>query len=103
MVYFDSCGLYVASQTSLLSKINACGAIIDKLLITMSTAAEKGLNEEVMLNDGQTIIKTKYRDINQIEAAINGMRRLQNIYIKEYNRSGVIRVMDNINFYPRNF
>lgn len=101
MVYFDSSALYIQSQTSLLAKINACEAIIDKLMETLLTAAENGLTDEYMLNDGQTIIKTKYRDPNQIEASINGVRRIMNIYIKQYNATGVVRAMDSKNFYPR--
>lgn len=101
MVYFDRERMYIDSQDSLLAKIQAIEAIIDALLVQMATIVTTAGTDEYMLNDGQTIIKTKYRDPNQVEAAINGMRRLKNIYLKEYNQTGVVRAMDNKNFFPR--
>jgi hypothetical protein len=100
MVYFDSAEIYIRSARNLEERINKIGQIIDALENTMLSAAGKGDIEEYSLDDGQTTIRTKYRDMNAIRLSIAGFDALQDRLIaKLNNRNGrVIRFVDSKNF-----
>lgn len=100
MVYFDSAEIYIRSARNLEERINKIGQIIDALENTMLNAAGKGDIEEYSLDDGQTTIRTKYRDMNAIRLSIAGFDALQDRLIaKLNNRNGrVIRFVDSKNF-----
>jgi hypothetical protein len=98
MVY-DCAKTYIESQTTLLAKIKAMNAIITALEGVALTAAETADLSEYALDDGQTKIKTQYRDMNQVLASILSFTRLKNMYVNQYNGHGH-RAMDLKNFNP---
>lgn len=84
-VVYDSAQKYIASAASNLEKITKIDEVIDALLATMLTAAESGHIEEYQLNDGQTTIRTKYKDVQAIEASIYALERMKQIYVNRIN------------------
>lgn len=96
-LYFDNEGMYVASATTRLAKIAAIDAIQDALLTSAMTAASKGSISEYMLNDGQTIIKTVYRDSREIELAYDAYERIKQRLINAIN-GRIVRLMPSNNF-----
>ena len=103
MVYFDTSCIRKDSTASLEARIAQVDAIIDTLMNTVMEAALTGNITEYQLNDGMTTIRGIYRDPNQVEAAIRGMERIRNIYLKRLNGSGQIRLVDKKSFvgWPR--
>lgn len=97
MVYFDSCGVYVQSQTTLAAKIAAIEAIISALETSALTAAGGDGVSEYQLNDGQTIIKQVYRGSAGISRAINDFEAIKQRYINQL-QGRMVRLVDSKNF-----
>jgi len=96
-IYFDTEGLYIQSCTTKLAKIAAIEAIQDALLTSALTAASKGAISEYQLNDGQTIIKTVYRNASEIEMAYDAFERIKQRLINSIN-GRIVRLMPSNNF-----
>lgn len=97
MVYFDNCGLYVQSVTTLEAKIAAIDAIIDALEVQALNAAATQNLSEYQLNDGQTIIRQTYRGAQGIANAINQFESIKQRYLGRLN-GRVFRAVDSKNF-----
>jgi hypothetical protein len=98
MVFFDKCGLYVQSQTTLQAKIIAIDAIIQALEDSALLIAGGGdAVSEYQLNDGQTIIKQVYRGSAAISKAINDYEIIKQLYVNRLN-GRVVRSIDSKNF-----
>lgn len=102
MVTYETCGIYVQSQTTLKAKVAAIDAIIDMLLATALDMAGKDDIQEYSLNDGQTIIKTIYKGSVSIASAIRDFQRIRNIYANQIN-GRMVRLVDSRNFVRRNW
>jgi len=100
MIYYDSCGIYVQSKTTLLDKIAAIDAIIDMLESTALTMAGNDNIQEYSLNDGQTIIKTIYKGSVGIASAIDDFERIRQRYVNRLN-GRMHRAVDGKNFIRR--
>lgn len=100
MPIFETAGLYIASKKSAQEKITAIDQIIDSLLICAADQASKGNIEEYNLNDGQTIIRTRYRSMEAIMASIQSFETLKNYYASQIN-GNMVRLTDRSNFNPK--
>lgn len=98
-VYYDSCGRYLESRTTLEQKIVALDNIISVLEAQLLTPAESGNDNvsEYQLNDGQTIIREVYRGTKGITAALESMEILKQKYVNRLN-GRVHRLVDSKNF-----
>jgi multidrug efflux pump subunit AcrA (membrane-fusion protein) len=96
-LYFDNCGLYVQSATTLQAKIASIDAIIDALEAQALNAAATQNLTEYQLNDGQTIIRQTYRGAQGIANAINQFEAIKQRYVNRLN-GRVYRAMDSKNF-----
>lgn len=92
-IYYDSAAIYVDSATSLCDKIDRIDTVIDALLTNALIAAEKDNIEEYSLNDGQTIIRTKYRGAESVQKSIIGFMKIKQIYVNRLN-GRVTRLVD---------
>ena len=101
MVVFESAGLYIASKQSARDKIAAIDLIIASLLTTAADAATKDNIEEYQLNDGQTIIRTRYKNGAAIMASIKAFEEMKTYYMNQINGS-MMRLTDKSNFNKRN-
>lgn len=81
MAVYNSYIDFLAIKTDARAKIIAIDAIIDALLTTVLKAVEKGNISEYMLNDGQTIIKTTYRNVNEVIAAMAALDMVRQRYM----------------------
>jgi hypothetical protein len=97
MVIFDSASIYLECATTLQDKITRLDAVIDALITMSVKAAETGNFDEYQLNDGQTIIRTKYRDVVAVANSIAAFRRIRQDFINELNGRS-FRLVDGKNF-----
>jgi hypothetical protein len=97
MVYYDTCGLYIQSRTTLEAKIAGIDAIIDALELAALAAASGSNVSEYQLNDGQTIIKELFRGPQGIATAINNFEAIKQRYVNRLN-GRVVRAVDGKNF-----
>ncbi len=99
--------LYIESSVDLNQKIIRMNQVIDGLENAVLTAALAGEHiDEYMLNDGQTIIRTKYRSVATISKAIDAMEMIKQRYVNRLNGrvinlkdSQAIRYYNGRNFY----
>lgn len=85
MVEYNRASVYLATKTSDKAKITAIDAIINTLLASAADAASNEGIEEYWLDDGQTKIKTVYRDSESIYKGIVAFQRLRQIYVNRVN------------------
>lgn len=97
-VYYDSADIYISSATTLREKITRIDAIITALEDTALVAAGKGDVTEYSLDDGQTKIRTVYRDAASIAVAIANFEQIKQRYVNRLNGRH-IRLVDSKNFY----
>ena len=85
--------MYIGSTTSRVERLARICAIIEALeLQVVNVGAGNSDIDEYMLNDGQIIIKTKYRSIDSIYAAIAGFEKLkEKLYNQLNGRCTVLR------------
>lgn len=100
MVIYETCSIYVTSQTTLQARIMAIEAVIDALITTGATAAGTDNIQEYSLNDGQTIIKTIYKGSVAVGNAINFWEAQKQRYINQLN-GRMVRLHDAKNFNRR--
>lgn len=98
-VYYDSCGRYIQSYTTLHDKIVALDNVISILEAQLLTPASAGNDNvsEYQLNDGQTIIREVYRGTKGITQALESMEILKQKYVNRLN-GRVHRLVDGKNF-----
>lgn len=96
-VWYDSAGIYIQSATTLEAKIVKIEAIITALEDIALTAAGTGNIDEYSLDDGQTKIKSTYRNTTEILEAIMGFERVRQMYVNRFNNR-MFRLVDHTNF-----
>lgn len=93
MATFDTITLYITSATSKLDKIAKYDAILEALEMSALKSAENQDIEEYWLDDGQTKIKSIYRDPLQIVQAIETYTKLRQLCLNSLN-GNVVRLVD---------
>lgn len=96
-VYFDSADIYVDSAADNRAKIVRIDAIITALETSALKAAAKNAIQEYTLNDGQTTIRTAYRNTDEILNSIAAFERLKQMYVNRLN-GRMMRLVDGKNF-----
>lgn len=96
-VYFDSADIYVDSAATNRAKIVRIDAIITALETSALKAAAKNAIQEYTLNDGQTTIRTAYRNTDEILNSIVAFEKLKHMYVNRLN-GRVVRLVDGKNF-----
>lgn len=78
---------YIATKTDLLAKILAMETLEAAMLSSMlSLLGGAGATINMYeLDDGQIRVKTGFQTIKQLEEGLNGLRKIKNIYINQYN------------------
>lgn len=100
MATFTSCGMYIASATSLKAKIDRYNEIITALEIAALEAAsnpETTMYEEYKIDTGQNIIQTRYRNAKQMAEGIEVFTCLRNKIENQLNGHRY-RLVDSKNF-----
>ena len=97
MTYFSSAQIYIECGRDLRDKINRLNAVITALETTALKAAETGNLDEYSLDDGQTKIRTKYRDAVAVANSITAFETIRQRYINQLNGRHV-RLADSKNY-----
>jgi hypothetical protein len=97
MVVYNAASEYIRTGTNNKEKIDKIEIVIEALELVMLEAADKDNIEEYELNDGQTKIRTVYRGVQSVMAAIMALEKLKMYYI---NRTvgRQVRLVDEKNF-----
>jgi hypothetical protein len=97
MVVYDAASEYIRTGTNNKEKIEKIETVIEALELLMLESADKDNIDEYWLDDGQTKIKTVYRGVQSIMAAIMALEKLKMYYI---NRTvgRQVRLVDEKNF-----
>lgn len=101
MVIYDSAAIYLESQPTALAKIAAINEIQAALLIAAVDAATKGNISEYMLNNGQTVIKTVYKNDKEIYDSYDRLEVLKQRLINQSVNGRMVRLSDQVNFIGR--
>lgn len=88
---------YVNTGTTLDEQIVKIQAIINGLINLSLTAIENEIYEEYQVDDGQSVIKTRYRGLSAILASIKGYQALMQSLINQ-KQGHVFTLVDGINF-----
>ena len=109
---YESIPQYIETVSSLEDRINRLDAILTQMENSMlMVAANPGegvsgqpgidLTEEYSLDDGQTKIRTKYRDVAAFIASYKQIMNIRNMIIARLNNNisgSIIRLRDSRNF-----
>lgn len=98
MIVYDSAGVYIDQAGDDPREGAArCDAIVKALFAAMLKAASNAGISEYDLDDGQTKIKTAYRNPAEIERSISAFLKIKQYYLNQIN-GNVVRLVDGKNF-----
>lgn len=100
-VVYNDAHLYITSCTKLEERIEKIDQIIDALLDMAIKAASTGNFSAYSLNDGQTQIRTEYRnttDVNNAIKAFQDLRDTLEVNVNNKKTGRMIRLVDGSNF-----
>lgn len=100
MIIYDSAAIYIEIATTLKDKIAKIDAVITALETSALTAAGKGAIQEYSLDDGQTKIRTVYRNAKEVADSISAFETIRQRYINQLN-GRMTRLVDSKNFTNR--
>ena len=96
-VYFDSADIYINQGIDVQAKIARLNNIIKALEDSALKAAASGNVSEYSLDDGQTKIRTVYRNAEDVASAISAFETVRQRWINQLNGRQV-RLVDSKNF-----
>lgn len=96
-MYYESADIYINEATSLRDKIKRIDDIITALETSALKAASTGNINEYSLDDGQTKIRTVYRNAAEVAHSITAFETIKQRYLNQLLGRGV-RLMDGKNF-----
>lgn len=89
---FITISQYVESKSSLLVKIKAYNDLIDALELKLLDTIGDANYEELQMDDGQMKIRTRYRNVQDVEAGIMALEKAKQRYVNRYNgRTTILR------------
>lgn len=98
IVWFDKSAIEQSeTPTTIAAGIAAIDAIIVTLLAAMAKAATTANMEEYRLDDGQTKISVRYKDLESMQLSFQGLIKIKQYYINAKN-GRMFRGMDSKNF-----
>jgi len=96
-IYFDSADIYINQGIDVRAKIARINVIITALEDSALKAAANGSVSEYSLDDGQTKIRTVYRNAAEVANAITAFETIRQRWINQLNGRQV-RLVDSKNF-----
>jgi len=97
MAIFESLFAYIENETTLRARITAIDAAILVLETSVLKAVGNGDISEYSINDGQTVIRTVYRNAKEVIESIQSLEAVRQMYINRlYGRS--VRLVDSKSF-----
>jgi len=97
LVWFNKCDIVqTENPTTAREMIASIDTIILTLMGAIAKAATTGNMEEYKLDDGQTKISVRYKDVEALTASFNGLIKMKQYYINSLN-GRMTRLMDSKN------
>lgn len=78
---------YIESKTTLRERIKAIDALIDAMILRM-TDVVNGMNvsvEEYQMDDGQMKIRTRYRNVKDVEVGVASLEKMKQMFMNRLN------------------
>lgn len=78
---------YLESKTTLQARIDAIDALIDKMILRITEVVD-GMNvsvEEYQMDDGQMKIRTRYRNVKDVEDGVASLEKMKQMYVNRLN------------------
>lgn len=78
---------YLESKATLRERINAIDALIDSMILRIGEVVN-GMNvsvEEYQMDDGQMKIRTRYRNVKDVEDGVASLEKLKQMYVNRLN------------------
>lgn len=76
---------FVECSSKLIGKIATYDLLIEKMEGALLLSMDSGNINQVELDDGQMKLRTNYRNITDLNNAMNGLIRMRQNYINSYN------------------
>lgn len=96
-VYYDTAFICIDSQATNEAKLAKIEAIITALEDTVLKSVGTGNISEYSLNDGQTVIRTVYRDVQSVIKDLQSLEMIRQRYINRIN-GHIVRLVDGKSF-----
>lgn len=98
LVWFDKCAIeQTENPTTAREMIAAIDNIIVTLMAAIAKSATTGNMDEYRLDDGQTKVSVKYKDVAALSASFNSLIQMKQYYINALN-GRMFRLADSKNF-----
>ena len=78
---------YLESKTTLQERITAIDSLIDSMILRIGEVVN-GMNvsvEEYQMDDGQMKIRTRYRNVKDVEAGVASLEKMKQMYVNRLN------------------
>ena len=78
---------YLESKTTLQARIIAIDALIDSMILRVGEVVN-GMNvsvEEYQMDDGQMKIRTRYRNVKDVEDGVASLEKMKQMYVNRLN------------------
>lgn len=78
---------YIESKTTLRERVIAIDALIDGMILRMADVTA-GLNvsvEEYQMDDGQMKVRTRYRNVKDVQAGVHSLEVMKQMYQNRLN------------------
>lgn len=76
---------YIECKSKVLGKIAVYDLLIDGLEKSILEATLSGQYAEYEMDDGQMKVRSRFRSIDQMTAGMQGLRKIRQDYINQYN------------------
>lgn len=76
---------YVECKSKLIGKVATYDILIEGMETAILEATTSGHISEYEMDDGQMKVRTRYRSINDMQNALNGLIKMRQYYINKYN------------------
>lgn len=80
---------YIECKSKLLDKVAVYDLLIDGLEKSILEATLSGQYAEYEMDDGQMKVRSRFRSIDQMIAGMQGLRKIRQDYINQYNGRGI--------------
>lgn len=83
---------YIECKSKLIGKVATYDLLIEGMEKAVLEATLSGQYAEYELDDGQMKVRSRYRSVDQMLSGLQGLRRIRQDYINQYNgRNTVLR------------
>jgi hypothetical protein len=79
---------YVECKSAIIGKVATYDILIASMEKTLLEATVSGYLNQYEMNDGQMVVRAQYRSIDQLVNGMQGLRKIRQDYINQYDGRG---------------